>query len=94
MAEINTLPASVASQLSFDAVSACTLTKLEQLVQDPNIARCTKTYTAAQLTALQTVAADAFSFQCIGDMIGTACMTYVDQTYLEPIRASLATTMG
>jgi hypothetical protein len=84
----------VASQLSFDAVSACAHTKLQQLVQDPNIARCAKTYTAAQLTVLQTVAADAFSFQCVGDMLKTACGAYVDQTYLQPIRASLTPTAG
>jgi hypothetical protein len=81
----------VASQLSLDSVSACADTKLQELFKDPKTARCTKTYTAAQLTTLQTVAADALSFQCMGDMLKTACRAYVDQTYLQPIRASLKT---
>jgi hypothetical protein len=87
-ADINSLPASVASQLSIDAVWACAL----PLAQHLSYAWCPQAYTIKQLEALGTVAEAAFSLQCVGDMLKSACGTYVDQTYLEPIRASLATT--
>jgi hypothetical protein len=84
----------VASQLSFDQVGACASTKLEQLAQDLNFTPCAENYTIDQMQVLQTVAFDSFSFQCVGDMLKSACGTYLDQTYLESIRASLTTTLG
>ena len=88
--QLNTLPPTVAAQLGFDAVSQCAAVKLQEITQDPNIVRCAKTYTAAQVTALQTMAADVFSFQCLGEMIQAACHTFVDQTYLQPLRNSVS----
>jgi hypothetical protein len=82
----------VASQLSFNPWGGCAYTKLQQLGQDSNLSQCGETYTINQVSTLQTVAEDAFGFQCFGDMLMSVCGTYVNQTYLEPIRASLATT--
>jgi hypothetical protein len=55
-------------------------------IQDPVIKRCSAKYTSAQLTAMQNMAAEVFSFKCFTQLLEEACTTYVESTYIAPLR--------
>ena len=79
--EINTLPASVASQLTFQLVSQCGMPKVQAFLADPALSQCTSAYTAAQQATLQNIVGDVIMYNCLSSMMETVCAKYVKATY-------------
>jgi hypothetical protein len=50
------------------------------------VKRCSAKYTSAQLTSMQNMAAEVFSFKCFTQLLEEACTAYVESTYIAPLR--------
>jgi cellulase/cellobiase CelA1 len=79
--QINTLPSAVASQLAFDKVKVCGTPKVQAFLSDPALSQCTQSFTAAQKTAWENLVTDVIMYQCLNNMMETACTGYIKSRF-------------
>ena len=91
-ADVASLNPALLEGITAEAIQDCVNNKVNDMTQGREgqlIQRCSSNYTAEELAIVAKIISGVAGFQCFRESFDTACKSYIDTTYVQPLIASL-----
>ncbi len=96
-ADVASLNPALLENITAEAIQDCVNNKVNDMTQSREgqlIQRCSSNYTAEELAVVAKIISGVAGFQCFRETFDTACKSFIDTTYVQPLIASLVLAPG